>query len=310
VALVEKTANDMVRRAAANAIVEIGPDAAPEIPKVVAALEKGGAWYLPQVIERMGKTMKKPAAPQLGKLLSGKPEAIQRAAIVALGNLGKDGAGEAPRLTKLLETAGLSSYVFTALGNMGEPASSAIDPIVDVLGRRADLRSLCLATLPKLGPKSIAPLTKLMTDTKKDTSLRMSSVRALFEIGPKAVTSTLSILETLDSIAQNDTWTVSSFRRFGKEATPRLVSATKDKRPGVKRLAVIALGYLPTEAAKDAIPALLSIGVDDPSLRGDAMSAIGRYGKATATPILDAILADEGKKKLHDAAREMLKRLG
>ncbi|MEO7095737.1 MAG: HEAT repeat domain-containing protein, partial [Polyangiales bacterium] len=310
VALLEKTTNDTVRRAVAGAIVEVGPDAAQHIPKVVAALEKSGAWYLPQTIERMGKTMKKAAAPHLGKLLEGKPEQITRAAIVAIGNLGKDGASEVPKLSKLMEKAGLSSYVFTAIGNIGESASAAIDPILEVLGRRNDLRNSCLGTLSKLGAKAVAPLTKLMTDPKKDKELRLAATRSLLDVGPKALTSTLAILETLDAVAPNDTWTVSGFRRLGKDATGKLVTAAKDKRPGVKRLAIIALGYLPPEAAKDAIPALLTLGVDDPAAKGDCMAAIARYGKATATPILNAILADDAKKKLHEGSREMLTRFG
>ena len=310
VALLETTTSNEVRHAAASAIVEIGPDAAGEIPKVIAVLEKNNAWYLPQVIERIGKTMKKQAAPHLGKLLSGKPEPVERAAIVALGSLGKDAVGEVPKLAKLLEQPGLSSYVFGALGNIGEGAAAAIDPILDVLSRRNDLRVLCLSTLPKLGPKVVAPLTKLMVDPKKDPQLRLSIVRAMFEVGPKAVTSTVPILETLSTLAPSDTWTIAGFRRMGKDAPAHLVTATKDKRPPVKRLAVLTLGQLGPDAAKEAILALLAVATDEPVLRAEALSSIARYGKATAVPILDAILADASKKKLHAEAREMLGRFG
>lgn len=296
------------RRALASALIDIGPSATGEIPTIVEVLEKANAYYYATFVERM-RTMGKGAAPHLGKLLTKKPDNVTRAAIVALGGIGKDASSEVPALIKFLADGPFVDYAFTSIGQIGTGSGAAVQPMMELLVKRSDRRYQCLRTLPKIGAASVAPMTKTMTDPTRDRDLRISLSRALLEDGAPAAGSTLAILSTLEELAANDYYFVQGFRNVGKAAVAPLAAALKDKRLGIKRKAAMALGYIGPDGAKDAIPELLR-AMKDAELRTTAIDAIGTLGKGVAVPILKAIVDDKSKAALHDDAKVLLTKLG
>jgi len=306
--VMKDTTSSPLRHALIDAVIDVGAPAAPEITKIVAACEEYGTWYVQSSIAKMGDKMGKAAVPQLGKLVSEKKDYVRRGALGALGKIGKDASSEVPQITKLLKEDGIRYYALSALEGIGPGAASAVDPLVDLADKNLD-RYQALRTLSKIGTPAVAPLTKLMVDKKKDKYFRTSLTRAVLECGPGAAKSTMAVLETIEELASYDTYTIMSFRTVGKTAVQPLQTALKDSRAGIKNKAVLSLGYLGPEAAKDAIPVLLG-AMKATDTKSAAMSSIQRYGKPTAQPVLLKILEDKTKSDLHDLAREVMSKNG
>jgi HEAT repeat protein len=309
--VLKETTSSGLRRALLDAAIEVGPAAAPEIPKLLAVAEEFGTWHVQTALASMGDKMGKAAAPQLGKLLSDKSdkpvtkEYVRRGALAALGKIGKDASSEVPQIAKLLKDAGIRYYAVTALEAIGPGAAAAVDPLVELVDKNLD-RYQALRALAKIGAPSVAPLTKLMVDPTKEKYFRSTLPRAVLECGPGAAKSTLAVLETMEELGGYD---LQSFRYVGKAAVPPLQAATKSAKPGIRKKAVTALGYLGPDASRDAILALLTV-MKTPELRGVAISAIERHGKVTAQPILTKILEDKSKTDLHGEVQEVLKKTG
>ena len=299
--LLSDASTDDVRFAAAQAMIDIGAAAASEVPHIVEALSKSSSYHLGEVIESMFK-LGKSAAPQLGKLLDDKRDFVRRAAVVALGKLGKDASSEVLKIAKLLD-GDAGDYPYTAIEQIGTAAGAAVPKLIDVLEKKPYARYRCLQTLPKIGAAAVAPMTKLVGDKTLDSQLRNQTAQALLTIGPAAASATLTLLEL--SAETTSDWWLSNFALVGKDAVAPLITALKDKRPRIATRAASALGFVAPAGAADAIPALLA-AMSRTEVHSYATQAIQRFTPSVYRPICQKILDDPKKAELHVAAKEML----
>jgi HEAT repeat protein len=297
---VVKGQDEMLRRTAIHAAIDLGPSAAGEIPVLLEAARKVSAWFATGALERMGHKMGRAAAPALVKLLVHDDRDVRRGAARGLGALGKDGGPEVPKLLERIDDDSLRREIFGALRSIGPAAAAAVPKLVEMLTKPA-YRSEAFQTLSKIGGPAIAALTAIMQDKKRPTDLRQGAANAILEAGAPAASSTLAVLEAIDELG-SPSWVLSGFERVGKAAVAPLVAAAHDKRPAIRSLAISALGRISGDGKKEAIVALLGL-MKDPETASAARRAIDDLGKSRASAVMTEVLADKSKADLHEYAQ-------
>jgi HEAT repeat protein len=190
------------RRAAAWALYEYGPDAAP------AALALGKVLADPDVrmpalhaLEKIGPDAA-PAVPEIAKLVHHPDPYVRIGAALALGEIGapvqeytRTGRRKAsphaalvvePLIVSLKDEFELNSHTAASiLGSIGAPAKPAVPIAIGYLDRHHDLSSAGLGILTGLGPHAAAAVPKLLAFGKGDLA-DTRVVEALAAIGPAA----------------------------------------------------------------------------------------------------------------------------
>jgi HEAT repeat protein len=205
-------------------------------------------------------------------------ESVRLQAIDALAQ--KKAVAAVPALTDLLSdpAAVVRAHAAQALGEIGAPAAPAVEPLARAIADQDPLvRRQAAGAIRKIrpGPKVMLPiLSKLLEDS--DPQVRIRVLHALAEMGKDALP---GLLKALDS-EQGAYWACLVISQIGpeaKEAVPALAKLISDKRPDVRREAILALAEI-GEGSAPAAPQLAA-AIDDELTRLPAIYALGRIGK-------------------------------
>jgi HEAT repeat protein len=196
-----------------------------------------------------------------------------------LGQLGPRAAQAVPMLTDSLkdDSAEVRAHAAYALGEIGPPAQSAVKELVGLLKdpveavRRQAIRALLRV---KPDPRVVVPACmKLLEDS--DAGVRVRVLHAIAEAGPEAVPGLIQALKN-DNAAY---WACLALREIGqpaKAAVPALIEKLDDKRPEVRREAILALAAM--ETAAEPAAARIAAALDDELTSHAATYALGRIG--------------------------------
>jgi HEAT repeat protein len=217
----------------------------------------------------------------IAKVAKSPDEATKLAAIDSLGLLGKRAADAVPTLTATLKdpSAAVRAHAVQTLGEIGDAAKAAVPGIAALVGDSdATVRREAMEAIAAIhpGPKVTVPLFVKMLESA-DAMTRQAAMDTLANQGKAAVP---FLIESL--AAEKATyWACLVLNEIGpeaQEAVPALIKVMGDKRPEVRREAILALVQIGDAAA--AIPSILK-AVDDPDTATAAIFALGHFKKAT-----------------------------
>jgi HEAT repeat protein len=189
-------------------------------------------------------------------------EAVQ---LTAIQELGQRGAPAVSVLIDLLkaESPAARGHAARSLGTIGAPAKEAAQGLIDLLADpEQSVRRQALSALAAIrpGPKVTVPLfVKLMQDS--DPGVRMRVMQAVADAKADAVPALVEALKN-DGATY---WACLILRDIGPDATgavPALEDKLKDKRPEIRREAILALAAIGAPKAVEKIVPLLK---DEPS---------------------------------------------
>jgi HEAT repeat protein len=189
-----------------------------------------------------------PATELLLQIVGGQVPEQARAAISALGNIGKE---TLPKLAQAVAKARpeVRGHYLDVLVESGIEAGVVTPRLVDGLrDDSAEVRQRAAFNLGRLGPKAVAavkPLAALLADVKQDEDVRGTAAQALGEIGP-AARAALPVLRAAlgDEAAYVRQWAAFALGEFGAEARaalPRLRELLKDRDGNVRKAAATAV---------------------------------------------------------------------
>lgn len=210
-------------------------------------------------------------------------EAVQLQAIDELGAQGAKAAEAVAPLTALLKapSASVRAHAAAALGEMGESAKPAVPALAELVNDSDDtVRRLAVQAIVHAnpGPQVMVPmLVKLLEDG--DPGVRMRILAAIADRGEKAVPGLIVALKN-DKAAY---WACLALREIGpagEDAVPALIERLKDKRPEVRREAILTLAVM----GDAALPAVeqIAASLDDEAMDDAAIYALARLGKVPA----------------------------
>lgn len=308
----EDESDEDVRAYAINALMRMGPAAAPAIPALEKALEGEGralrelAMMALAVLRKGGfeAIHEREKADRIVRLLAELSDARafkRRSAAYALGPLGDTRAVEPLLATLTDRELGVRQAAADALGKLKDPR--AFEALVAALRDERPVRGTAIEALGKLGdPRAVDPLVPVLKD--KDWSLRSLAAKALGELkDPRALEPLVAALEDwrvqaaataalgqlgdkraiepiLAAVRKprfHGTWEVGkALARIGPASLPPLLGLLADKKPNLRWLAAKALGELGDKRAVDPLSAALR----DPSssVRSGAAQALRRLG--------------------------------
>ncbi len=185
-------------------------------------------------------------------------ESTRIKAIDTLGLMGDEAADAVQALTGLLKdkSAALRGHAAQSLGEIGAPAKSAVPALMSLLHDPEDaVRREAVEAVRRIrpGPEVALPLFIKQMEIASPGA-RMSVLSALAEEGKAAVPDLINALKNEDAAY----WACLVLGEIGPDAgaaVPALVETLKDKRPGVRREAILALAAI-GEASAPAVPAL------------------------------------------------------
>ena len=195
----------------------------------------------------------------------------------------------------------------TALGQMGEGARVAVEPLIAAFkDGDANVRLRAADALGKIGDaRAIEPLTAALED--EDPSVRAVVANALSmikgaEMGQaraaafgrikdaKTVEPLIAALKDEQAVVRSRA--ASALGRIGGDgAVEALAAALKDEDAGVRTAAALALAQI--KDAKAAQPLIAALKDEEAGVRGAAAEALGRIRDASAVEPLIATLKDE-----------------
>ena len=234
------------------------------------------------------------AEPSTADLIAGLKTADESARLAAIDGLGQKGdkaADAVPALTALLKdrSPAVRAHAARSLGEIGAKARPAVSELVLLISDTDEtVRRMAVGAIGKIrpGPQVGVPLfVKVMED--KDPAVKIRAMRALAASGKEAVPFLIQALK--DEKAAY--WACLVLNQIGpgaQDAVPALIVLLNDKRPQVRREAMLTLAEI-GKPAGPAVPQLVK-ALDDELDRLPAVYAIGRIGVA----------AGEGEKKIRE----------
>ncbi len=224
-----------------------------------------------------------PEGARLGALIESlaSPETSARLdAMAQLGRMGEKAARAVPTLVKMLgdESATVRAHAARTLGQIGPSAKPAVAKLVSLIGDKdAVVRREAVAALGKIGPKPDTVLPLLVEQLEKaDPPTRIRALAALADMGEAAVPRLIEALKN-EKAAYWACLVLSEIGPKAKAAVPALLETLKDKRPGVRREAILALAAIGA-SSQDAVAALCKC-LDDKINCVPATYALGSIGQ-------------------------------
>jgi HEAT repeat protein len=253
------------------AIGKFGPEGEPAIPDLEAALRDDSLRLA--AIQTLGKIgpAAKTTLPALEKAFKDKDPQVRRAALEAMGLIGRDSL---PILLAALKDDGLRAGAAAALGKIGRPAGVAVPTLCKMLeDPDAEVRRNAAAALGRIGPQTpevIPALVKTLRDKEADEQ----AANSLARMGQPAVKPLIAALAD-DQTRDRAT---SALSQIGRPAVPPVVELLKNDR--LRLTAMQILGQI-GGVAREAIPDLTAIAENqsDPA-RQDATMAIDKIKKS------------------------------
>jgi HEAT repeat protein len=294
-----------VRRAALQALGDMGPDARTAVDAVARRLtdpEPAVRWAAAEALGRIGPAAAA-AVPALRRALA--DAAVRLAAADALGWIGRAAEPAVAALTALTRDADPEArrVAAWALLRVGKGGPDAVPILTEEL-RNGDwrIRRDAAAFLWNLGPEA-RPALKALTEALDDSHahVRWAAAGAVVGLqgpGAKAALPVLvAALRDPDNVLTRR-YAPAVLAQLGPTATPAipaLTAALRDADPDARRCAALALAQLRPRGREDLAAALEALtGSELPYVRRQAAVALGMMGPAarTASAALSAALRD------------------
>jgi HEAT repeat protein len=313
-----------VRRAAANALAQLGQRASAAVPALIAFLESGDAargtvetplaMRLPQTanlallaLGNIGPAAR-PAVPVILRRFPTSDKQTQREMLLCLAGIGPAAREGAATLAKAMRS-GQPEFRMTAacaLLCVAPEDRAAAALLNDALkGKEKEARGQALRACVEVGPTStalVAALRALLED--EDEYTRIGASEALGRIGPGAAAAVPALEKLLTRADDHMRHTFLSHSAaahtlsgMGKEGAAALIRATAPESGG-RTYAIHALGSLGREASPAAVACLiriLSSKAEEGDARFHAAIALGQIGERarSARRALEAIAPQE-----------------
>jgi HEAT repeat protein len=229
-----------------------------------------GEMKAPDAVDPLIKAAEKPLP------IKSRANSARIAALRALVKIGDKRA--VPTLMKILTTSAdeqdflLNQKAALGLAEFRDPQSiPALEKGLFMTGRGTQTFQECRLALVRIGQPAVEPLVQLLQEKNADVQ-DMAAKLKFDEATPGVVPHKAAIL-------------LGDLR--AKTAVPALVARLHSKQKGGEHLAaLIALGYIATPPAVDAILAVLKDGKADPGERASAADALYLSGDRRAVPVL------------------------
>ena len=243
-----------IRRNAAFALGEIGPDSEAAINDLANALRNDPDTEVRRNAAFALGEIGTPSIPVLMKILSSKDSRMRRNVAAALVRIGYPAV---PYLIKALQDKNpiIRRNAAGILGRIGPKAKNAIPALEKALND--DDKAFCWTVkqaLRKIKQVSVENLIDCLND--KDIIIRRNAVKALGEMGVEAQSAVPALILCLnDEKAEARKNASFALAKIGEPALPALMEALKSKDVRIRRNAAFSLGEM-GEKAEKAIPAL------------------------------------------------------
>jgi HEAT repeat protein len=250
-----------VRRAAAEVLQGMGPDASAAVPALARVLRDKD--YLARGMAARALGHVGPAAvPALIDALKDQDKEVRRDAAFALRFLGPQGKEAVPALMAALSDGDREVRINAAyaLGEVGEDAAPAIPILIEAFKLPIDLGTDATNAVGKMGPVAVPLLLVALKD--KNSNVRWCAAMALGDIakGNRGPETQKAFRLLLESSQDSDKYIRSSATRtlgyFSAEATisvPVLMNQLNDPEPDVRQAAAVALSELSAKSKTDAV---------------------------------------------------------
>jgi HEAT repeat protein len=225
-------------------------------------------------------------------------ESVRLEAIDRLGRAGPEAAEAVGALTRLLEdeSAMVRAHAAQALGHVGAPAKPSVQALASLITdedghvRRAAVQAIAdIRPGPEVG---VPIIVKVLEDA--DPAARIRALNALAEQGKEAVTPLTEALEKEQAVY----WACLVLSEIGpdaEDAVPALIKVLDDKRPGVRREAILALAAIgeASAPARDALVEALDCEINN-VVATYALGKIGAVPPAAEKKIAKNARGDDG----------------
>lgn len=320
--------NGIVRRAAMDAILAIGPDRSVVIPLMVKALEdaeprivtaalrtlasqgevvvpvliealkseKSGYWAM-LALEQLGPQAKD-AVPALTAMLAHQEPEVRMEAIMALGAIGEAARSAAPRIAERLqhdEMMGVRYAAVFALGRI-EPGPEVEPALKAALSQQGDplLAMLAAAALAKMHPQDqqIADRANELIVAglqSENPTVQSAAARVLAESNlGSEVTATALVTALENASPEVIPQTINALAALGSRATPQLIRGLSNDK--LRPYAIQVLKMIGPDAAS-AAPQLVKLlaEAEDPAERREIQFALAALGPAAAEAVPELI---------------------
>jgi HEAT repeat protein len=330
-----------VKRAVADALLNLGAQAAPAVPELILLVQ-----------ENRGENVRRSAAECLAKIGPAAADAIP-----ALLNAGKYQAVRAigPReehvlllVNHLLDGRKADErHIFGILAAMGPQAKTAVPTLLEAGMKLTDSRSACCYQIPgilgTIGQPSVEPVMRIVRESYenrkrpphflqetvgalaphlvdhvslfvgmfRDREWQSIAVAALKGIGQPAVQPLMELLNDQDSfVRQGAIETLGSMAAAAKPALPRLIELLKDHDLQTRWYAVVALNQLAPNDASVLPPLLEAVKDLDERTKVSVLKTM-LTTESAAVDLIPAIepLTRSGEPETRKTAREVVNSL-
>lgn len=296
IAQLSKGSDKASRQAAAEAILEAGPEAvAAALDAVAETKDDGNVFNISPPAVRALADLGVPAVDPLGRALASEKPNVRAGAAYILREMGAQSRGAVPALARAAgdPNARVRWYALDALAAIGPGAAPAVEALIPLVGHEERLtRRRAIAALGRIGPKAKAALPAITNAEQDgaDASVRLAAELAARQINLEAVVEQ-SLQDASDEVKQ-------------------LVKRLQDESPHESSAAARALGKLGRDAA-EAVPALAqALQRDDKWVREAAAEALGEMGR-DARPFVTALqaAAQDPELEVREAAQRALEKV-
>ncbi len=235
-------------------------------------------------LSRMGRSALTPLVAALGDA----DDAVRRAAVEALGDLGDSGAVR-PLIGALgAGDFGLRIAAAESLVKLGHPG--AVDPLIALLqDPRPQLRWTAAEVLGKLGDqRAVEPLMAALKDSER--LVRWSAAEALGNLGDGRAAEPLATALDDPMVCQK---AAEALGKLGDAGLDHLISALRENDALVRRSASNALGNRTDPRTVE----LLVVALRDPdaNIRWEAGNVLGKLGDVALEPLVTALADPRGE---------------
>ncbi|MSU80730.1 MAG: HEAT repeat domain-containing protein [Gemmataceae bacterium] len=257
--------------AAAMALADLGPKAAPAVAELAAALQDKSEYVRLNTAIALGK-VGAPAVAPVAKLLKSANANDRYYALWTLAWIGTPAKGVIGDITQALgdKDANVRRKAAYALGRIAPDAQTTVAPLIRLFADdNTDVRQSAAEALGKLGAGAVPGLIEALKDDAK--FVQIYAAKALADVGGDAKAAVEPLGRLLASAdAQVEAAAADALAKIGKASIPILVKSLQHENPTLRTRAVQALGKI----GGDAVPALVDA-------LGDKQADV-RLGAATA----------------------------
>ena len=258
--------------AAAMALAELGPKAAPAVAELANALQAPSEHVRLNAAIALGK-IGEPAVTSVAKLLKNANANDRYYALWTLAWIGTPAKGALGDVTLALadKDANVRRKAAYALGRVAPEGKTAVAPLIRLFAdENIDVRQSAAESLGKLGVIAVPGLIDALKDDSK--SVQSYAAKALGEIGSDAKAAVEPLGAMLTSTdAHVEAAAIAALAKIGKASIPVLIKAIENENPATRARAVQTLGMI----GGDAVPALVdALGHKQAEVRLGAAAAL------------------------------------